>query len=284
MYTIETYKNNMRFNEQYEEIHRFLLKTADKGYNEHFHWARFEWMMDHSLLDECKLTTITLFRNDANEIVGMTTYDTVYDDRTYLLHSNEDIDLLKMMVEYVIKNDAKSYIKINSTDIVLKRILEEYSFVPTINESVLEFNLKKSIEYSLPSGYMISPIGFNIDNWHYQLVIHKGFDHEGIPEKWDDELFNPSPYSNDTLKVFAMNHEEYCAHCGIWYTHGETAYIEPVVTIPQYRKIGLAKAVVYEALARVKDLGAKRAIVLSDQEFYYKIGFEKSSSLCSWCY
>lgn len=81
-----------------------------------------------------------------------------------------------------------------------------------------------------------------------------------------------------------MNHEEYCAHCGIWYTHGETAYIEPVVTIPQYRKIGLAKAVVYEALARVKDLGAKRAIVLSDQEFYYKIGFEKSSSLCSWCY
>ena len=79
--------------------------------------------------------------------------------------------------------------------------------------------------------------------------------------------------------MFAINSGEYCAHCGIWYTQGDTAYIESVVTIPQCRKIGLAKAVVYEALARVKELGAKRAIVLSNQEFYYKIGFEKSSTL-----
>lgn len=48
MYTIETYKDKKRFNEQYEQIYQFLLKAADKGYNEHFHWARFEWMMNHS--------------------------------------------------------------------------------------------------------------------------------------------------------------------------------------------------------------------------------------------
>lgn len=284
MYTIETYKDNKRFNEQYEEIHQFLLKVADKGYNEHFHWARFEWMMDHSFLDEDKLTTIAVFRNHANDIVGMTTYDTVYDDRTYLIHSNLDINLLKMMVEYVIKNDSTSCIKINSMDDFLKEILKEYSFSLKKDESVLEFDLKKSIEYEVPSGFAISSVDFNIDNWKYQLVIHKGFNHEGIPEKWDDDFLKPSLNCNNKLKVFAMNSEEYCAHCGIWYTQGDTAYIEPVVTIPQYRKIGLAKAVVYEALARVKELGAKRAIVLSDQEFYYKIGFEKSSTFGSWYY
>lgn len=282
MYMIETYKNKKRFNEQYEEIYQFLLNVADKGYNEHFHWARFEWMMNHSYLDEDKLTTIALFRNYANDIVGMTTYDTGYDDRTYLIHSNSDVNLLRIMVEYVIKNNETSCIKINSMDACLREILKNHSFSLQKEESVLEFDLKKIKEYKVPNGYTISPEDFDIDNWKYQLVIHKGFNNKGIPEKWDDDSLKPSLNCNNKLKVFAINSGEYCAHCGIWYTKGDTAYIEPVVTIPQCRKIGLAKAVVYEALARVKELGAKRAIVLSDQEFYYKIGFEKSSTFGSW--
>ncbi len=48
---LEQYKNYERFNEQYNDIYHFLLKVADNGYNEHFHWGRFEWMMNHSLLD-----------------------------------------------------------------------------------------------------------------------------------------------------------------------------------------------------------------------------------------
>lgn len=282
MYTIETYKDKKRFNEQYEQIYQFLLKAADKGYNEHFHWARFEWMMNHSFLDEDKLTTIALFRNHENDIVGMTTYDTQYDDRTYLIHLNSDINLLRIMVEYVIKNNDTPCIKINSMDACLREILKEHSFSLKEEESVLEFDLKKITGYEVPNGYTISPMDFDIDNWKYQLVIHKGFNNEGIPEKWNDDFLKPSLNCNDKLKVFAINSGEYCAHCGIWYTQGDTAYIEPVVTIPQCRKIGLAKAVVYEALARVKELGAKRAIVLSNQEFYYKIGFEKSSTFGSW--
>ena len=34
---------------------------------------------------------------------------------------------------------------------------------------------------------------------------------------------------------------------------------------------GLAKAVIYEACARAKALGAKRAIVVSEQEFYFEL-------------
>lgn len=75
---------------------------------------------------------------------------------------------------------------------------------------------------------------------------------------------------------------EYCAHCGLWYTEGDTAYVEPVVTVPQHRGQGLAKAVVYEACNRARKLGAKRATVLSDQAFYYRIGFECSSEVYCW--
>lgn len=45
---------------------------------------------------------------------------------------------------------------------------------------------------------------------------------------------------------------------------------------------GLAKAVIYEVCARAKALGAKRAIVVSEQEFYFRIGFTLSSEVYDW--
>lgn len=125
---------------------------------------------------------------------------------------------------------------------------------------------------------------FAADPWQYQLVIHRGFDNDGTPEKWDAELLKRIPHANDALKTFAITNREYCAHCGLWYTAGDTAYVEPVATVPEHRKRGLAKAVVYEACSRAHALGAKRAIVLSDQAFYFRIGFPLSSEVYDWEY
>jgi predicted acetyltransferase len=76
---------------------------------------------------------------------------------------------------------------------------------------------------------------------------------------------------------------EYAAHCGMWYEEGEkTAYIEPICTVPEYRKKGLVKIAVYEAMKRCSKLGAQRAIVVSNQDFYHKIGFEVSSTYSFW--
>jgi predicted N-acetyltransferase YhbS len=69
----------------------------------------------------------------------------------------------------------------------------------------------------------------------------------------------------------------------MWYDEGEkTAYIEPVCTVPEYRKRGLAKIAVYEAMQRCENMGAERAIVISNQPFYFKIGFKVSSSYSFW--
>ena len=52
----------------------------------------------------------------------------------------------------------------------------------------------------------------------------------------------------------------------------------------QYQSIYrfLSEAVVYEACLRAKALGAKRAIVLSDNEFYFRNGFRLSSEVYNW--
>jgi predicted N-acetyltransferase YhbS len=53
--------------------------------------------------------------------------------------------------------------------------------------------------------------------------------------------------------------------------------VEPVCTIPKYRGRGLAWAVVATALNRCRKLGAKESYVLSDMEFYKKMGFAMHS-------
>lgn len=283
-YRIEKYKNCERFNEQYQDIYKFLLKAEKLEYNEHFHWGRFEWMHIHSMLDKDKLTSITMFKNENDEIAGMITYDTCYSDRVYLIHTSSDKELLNKMIDTVLENeDSRVVIKVNSKDEVVCEALHERQFEKKCKDvSVLELDLNRDLEYRISDEYVISPQGFEADNWQYQLVIHKGFDHEDIPDKWDDEVLALTPNENTDLKIFAIAKGEYCAHCGLWYTEGDSAYVEPVVTIPRHRNRGLAKAVIYEACKRAKNLGAKRVIVLSNQEFYYRIGFECSSEVYCW--
>ena len=284
-YEIEKYKNCLRFNEQYESIYRFLLEAEKQKYNEHFHWGRFEWMQAHSYLDEDRLTDIVMFKDENGAIVGLTTYDTDYDDRVYLIHTSSDKALLELMVDTVLEAESNgAVIKANDRDTVLCGILEEKGFEKKhINACVLSLDLSAPLEYSMPDAYTISPRGSVADPWQYQLVIHKGFDNEGIPEKWDDEFLSRIPHANEDLKTFAISADnEYCAHCGLWYSTGNTAYVEPVATVPEHRKKGLAKAVVYEACTRAKALGAERATVISDQEFYFRIGFTLSSEVHDW--
>ena len=283
-YRIERYKNCQRFNEQYESIYQFLLEAEKLEYNEHFHWGRFEWMHAHSYLDEDKLTSIAMFKDENGTIVGLTTYDTGYDDRVYLIHTSSDKMLLEYMVDTVLEAEGDgAVIKANSNDTVICQILQEKGFEKKHRcACILSLDLTNPLDYSMPDAYSMSPQGCVADPWQYQLVIHKGFGNEGIPERWDDEFLKRIPHVNEDLKTFVIANNEYCAHCGLWYSTGNTAYVEPVATVPEHRKQGLAKAVVYEACTRANAFGAKRAIVISDQEFYFRIGFILSSEVYDW--
>lgn len=283
-YTIEKYADFKRFNQQYEEIYHFLSKTADTGYNEHFHWGRFEWMMCHSMLDVKNLDKIALFRDEKQQMVGLVTYDTEFDGSAYLIHATNDEKLLKEMLDFAVHNYGKEgCVAVNSKDALLCQVLREEGYEKRYDGgAVLQINLDNNIDYHIPEGYRLSEKDFVSDNWKYQMVIHRGFNHDDIPEKWDDELFLSRKNFNEALNVFALKEDEYCAYCGVWYTSGDTAYIEPVVTVPEYRNLGLARAVVYEAIARAKEMGAKRAVVLSEQEFYFKLGFERTSEVAYW--
>ena len=285
MYLIENYINNIRFNEQYDEIHKFLQMIADNGYNEHFHWGRFDWMMAHSYLDLEMLSRNALFRSENGELVGVVMYDTSFKDRWYILHSISDENLLEQMIGYVTKTDVgTATIKANLNDTMLCGLLENAGFEKQYSESVLQIDLSRDLSFQLPQGFYFNAQNSEIDNRQWRLVIYHGFDHEGIPQEPSEEVAKAEKHLeiSEYIKTFVIKDEEYVAHCGVWYNGGNTAYIEPVVTVPEHRGKGLGKAVVYEAINRAKGQGAKRAIVLSDQEFYIHLGMTKSSEVGTW--
>lgn len=283
-YRIEQYKDCNRFNEQYQSIRQFLFEAEKLDYNEHFHWGRFAWMHAHNYLDEDKLNRIRIFKDENDAIVGLCTYDTSYNDRTYLIHTTTDENLLIDMIDTVLaEEDHKAVIKANAKDTALCQALQERKFEKGHRDAcVLALDLSNELKYAMPDSYTISPQRFDADPWQYQLVIHKGFDHTDIPKKWDDKLLKQVLNRNEILGTYAIKNGEYCSHCGLWYSGGATAYVEPVVTVPQHRKQGLAKAAIYEACNRARERGAMRATVLSGQEFYCKIGFALSSEVYCW--
>jgi len=62
----------------------------------------------------------------------------------------------------------------------------------------------------------------------------------------------------------------------------KSAYIEPVATDPDYRRMGLAKAAVLACIRECKERGMERVIVESAQPFYVSMGFKKIFSMFPW--
>ena len=110
-------------------------------------------------------------------------------------------------------------------------------------------------------------------------LFWQGFDHGNDREECKRE--NPSKgnmrvHYNPYLSITAQMDGKNVGHCSLWYQDKtDYAYVEPVCVIPEYRNNGVAKAMIYEALNRARILGAKKAYVISDMEFYERLGFKK---------
>jgi predicted N-acetyltransferase YhbS len=69
----------------------------------------------------------------------------------------------------------------------------------------------------------------------------------------------------------------------MWYEPiNRIAYVEPVATNPDYRRMGLGKAAVWEGIRLCGNLGATVAYVGSELEFYQAIGFRKRFDSSCW--
>ncbi len=281
----EGFQNIVQFvqytDNDYQRVCDFLVELCGHGTaHMNWNWARFEWMYHHPYCNRAQLGSIGLWKDD-NKVVGAAILDLYYGE-AFCASLPKYKYILPEIYNYAYKNLSDENgigISASDTDTETQSLLESLGFEKAEQTEQLYFiELDEIQPYTLPEPFIIRSINLPEEKEAYNVVIWKGFDHEGDTEELEKMRSNTAaipPNLKTELCLAVDDGNEFAAHCSCWFDkRTDYAYIEPVCTIPKYRGKGLGRAVLLETLARCKAMGAEKAIVLSDQSFYQKLGFE----------
>ena len=278
------------FGEDYYALRKFLIKLD----NHNYHFGRWDWMITHGYLDKSGLSHIGLWEENG-EIVAAATYDCGL-GKAFLLITKNYRYLWEEMLQYAkgtLAKDDKFQVSILDGDMDIQEAAMRNGFYPTQDkecDAIYPIDIDK-IHYTLPEGFTITSMAETYDLYKYGKVLWKGFNHElngegefsPVDERNGKAGFD-RPNVNLDLKIAVVApNGDFVSYCGMWQdSESKSALVEPVATDPAYRKMGLGKAAVLEAIRRCGMLGAEWAFVGSSQQFYYSIGFRPYATSTWW--
>ena len=280
------------FTEDYRKVREFLVRiNTEKLTAPRMSWGAWEWAITHGGLDQSNLGRIGLWEDDG-KLVAIATYEHKLGEG-FLMVDEAYTHLKSDVVAYAKKalcDDGNLRLILLDGDYDFVRAAMSQGFKPTERKDhalILDIDILQS--YKLPEGYSFVSMA---DDWNWQQynrVLWRGFGHEGKPPHDDEQIsvrkqMLSSPMINPELVIAVVAPDgNYVSHCGMWYQPDNFyCYVEPVATHPDYRKMGLGKAAVLEAIRRSGKLGATQAVVGSNQQFYFNIGFYPAHTLTHW--
>ena len=286
------YINETRFGADYDKVRDFIVRVnRDHLINPNFTWERWVWMISRATELEHDRTRIGIWEKDSI-MVGLATFE---DDlsRFYAVVDSEYPEVYAELVAYVAsqrKSDKPVFLNIFDQDLAFQEAARRYGFCPTPErEYVAKQSLRNRLSFDIDPQFHLLSMDEEWDYREYNRVMWLGFNHDGEPDQSEEMLafrktMLSSPHLNKDLTVVVSSDDgHYQSHAGIWYQEGDDyANIEPVATIPEARRKGLAKACIYYALNRARAKGAKYALIGSEQPFYYRIGFNPCYSFSWW--
>ena len=163
----------------------------------------------------------------------------------------------------------------SQTNVLDEAIQKGYVINKRWNEGILDFS-KNKLEFSLPRGYMFEEVK-KINMEKMIDASWRGFNHKGKPDGGVERGYHlwASPNATPELDVVIKNEQnEYVCYAGMWWIPQiHLAYLEPLCTVPEHRKKGLARAALSELYRRTSKLGATH-MTGGANSFYFNIGYE----------
>jgi len=267
----------------FTRVHKFLTDTYDfETFNSWLLPQYFEYAHMHAAFDYFKTHHFGLWEDDGN-IVGIACFEMTLGDLK--MHTHKDYKfLLPELLDwaehelYVIK-DGKRSLEVTITDKEPEKrdLLKSAGYLMAHTEPSKIFPYDKPLpDRKLPEGFTLID-GTNIDYMKIHHCWWKGFDHGDNPdEDFDGRVFGcNAPHSDMSLMTIVVAPDgEYACAAGMWFDEtNKYAYLEPLATIPKYRRMGLATVCLTESMKKTKALGAKYCFV-GGREFYTAIGSE----------
>jgi GNAT superfamily N-acetyltransferase len=284
----------------FDRIGQFLIDTYRPG-TRHENWLqpRWEYMHYHPLIEELgesALIKIGVWESDGN-IVAVVHFEHKLGEVFFQVHP--DFRHLKPeMLEYAETHlsaempGGQRYLNVfvNDFDTEFEPHVKAcgYRIVEGVSDCWSAFEIVHPFpSISLPDDFKLQSLEDENDLWKLSRVIHRGFNHPGEPpQDWlaqRDKMQSAPNYRKDLNIIAVAPDGSYASYCGMWQdTTNRVAYVEPVCTDPDYRRIGAGTAVVLEGIRRCGEEGATVAFVGSEQRFYMSMGFKKLFGINLW--
>ena len=267
----------------FTRVHEFLTDTYNPTTLNSFLLPQyFEYAHHHSFFNH-KLSHRFGVWEQNEEIVGIACFE--MDLGESHLHVEEGYEyLLPELLDWAEKELCRpeegkyvSGIWITDKEPDKREMLKSRGYELVRTDRVTIFDYKKPFpETALPEGFKLI-CGHDADYNKLHACYWKGFDHGDNPDNDVDGTIHACNAPNGNLSldtiVVAPNGEYACA-LGMWHDEqNEYAYLEPLATVPKYRRMGLAKAALVASMEITKQLGANYCFT-GGGEFYTAIGCE----------
>lgn len=291
---LRTYDHDRDF----DAVGRFLIDEFSAG-NRLRNWTqpRWEYMHFHPLINDQPRERIGILEDDG-DIVGIAHFEHG-PALTYIQYREGYENALPLLVDHLEENFGGMSralqrnmlgVYVNDFDEHLIKEVEGRGFEwqDRFSEYYSRFPNERGVPVApLPDGFRLQSLADDNDLDKINRVLWRGFNHEGpVP---DDELpgriqLQSAPsFRKDLNIVVVAPDESYVAYAGMWFVpENKLGYVEPVATDPDFRRMGLGRAAVLEAIRRVDHLGAQSIWVGTDLDFYMALGFEKQFRRSIW--
>jgi len=282
----------------FDRIGYFLNETYQHG-GKFSNWLqpRWEYMHFHTLVRDINIEKIRIFEEDG-EIVGVVNIELNERDVYFQVRPNCE-HIKPIMFDYadktfqgfsqsIGKRIRVFYIHEDDHTLLEMAQTEGYEHWDNYDDHYSRYHFDKPIPKTpIPESFRVISLAEENDFNKINEVLWAGFNHEGpAPQKEIEgrRFAQQAPNFNKEITIVVIDPEgNYISYCGMWFVPQHNfAYVEPVATIPNCRRMGFGKAAVLESMRRVHSLGAEVAWVGSNQEFYKALGFETTFKFEAW--
>jgi predicted N-acetyltransferase YhbS len=277
----------------FEKVLKFLTDNYDfETLNSYLLPQFFEYAHTHPAFNHKLTHRFGLWEND-NDIVGIACYEMNIGE-CFVSIKNGYNSLLPEMIKYSEENlFEKNSLSIWITDKEneKKNIIEKMKYKKIHSEPITIFTYDKPFpERILPDGFSIISLEDENDFDKIDDCLWYGFDHGPGPaigtglEKIDDRIQMQSGphFRKDLTTVIKAPDGKYVCFAGMWIDEqNDYAYLEPLATVPEYRRMGLATIALVVGMKKTKVLGAKYCFG-GIREFYHDIGFKTITNRELW--
>lgn len=217
---------------------------------------------------------------EEDKIVAFCYYESKIGDAFFSISDGYEF-LIPEMINHAESRLAKDngqlelHINMSQTAIIDEVSKRGYKKSNEWNFGIYDFT-KALLDYPLPQGFSFEKPE-DIDVERLALAIWRGFNHKDELEHGAEGMYRSyaAPHKTDELDIIIKNqNDEYVCFAGMWFTpKNKLAYMEPLCTVPEYRRLGLASAALSELYRRTSKMGATH-MTGGSNDFYFNIGFE----------